>query len=375
MRLAFFILRDIDQILAEWETFAATRVPAASSMTSLALRNHADKILKAIARDLSTPQTDAQQVLKSRGEAQPVPGAPETAAQTHGMLRAQSGFDIKQMTSEYRALRTSVLRLWKQACAPQLPEWEDTIRFNEAIDQALAESVAFFAERTEQSRNLFLGMLGHDMRTPLQAILMTASYLARVKADITVSEAATRLAASGKRMQSMLDDLVSFNRLNLGLGVPVNRRPADLGEVFEHEISQLRAAYPGRHIKLEVRGSTAGSWDTPCLQRMLDNLVANALKYGSQTSPVRVHVTGQADEVIVEVKNEGTPIHPDVLETLFEPPKRGVPHGEQGDGSLGLGLFIAREVVRAHGGEILARSDTTETVFVARLARETVGAF
>ena len=143
MRLSEFILRDMEAILAQWEAFAATQLPAAANMNSLALRDHAQGILRAVATDLLTSQTAEAQAEKSKGRAPRLFDAPETAAQTHALLRAQSGFDINQLAAEYRALRASVLRLWTNACQPDVPHLEDMIRFNEAIDQALAESIGF----------------------------------------------------------------------------------------------------------------------------------------------------------------------------------------------------------------------------------------
>jgi signal transduction histidine kinase len=283
MRLAEFILRNIDPIVDAWEAFAATQLPAARVMTPLALRNHAEHILRAVAKDIASAQSSEEQLAKSLGLSPPIINAPETAAQTHGMLRAKSGFDLNQMASEYRALRASVLREWMQACSPHPPHVDDIIRFNEAIDQALAESIAFYTECAQHGRNLFLGMLGHDMRTPLQAILATATYLGATNPDTTVTEAAARLIRSGNRMQSLLNDLVDFNRINLGLGIAVHRDPAELGEFLTEAVSQLRAAHPDRRIELEVHGSTSGSWDAASLQRMLDNLVGNALKMAPRT--------------------------------------------------------------------------------------------
>lgn len=372
MRLAAFILENMERIVSGWEEFASIQLPAAHRMTPLALRDHAEPILRAIAKDLTTPQTRAEQKAKSRGEAPRLADAPETAAQTHGLLRARSGFDIRQMASEYRALRASVLRLWMDACAPQAPHMDDIIRFNEAIDQALAESVTFYSERVEQARNLFLGMLGHDMRTPLQAIQMTASFLCQLSAGEEVSDAAARLIRSGECMQLLLDDLVEFNRINLGLGMPVNRQPADLRELLADEVAQIRAAHPDRRIELEMRGSAAGSWDAGALHRLLANLVVNAIKYGAQDKPVRVVVIGRDDDVLVEVHNEGATIEPSLLQGLFDPLRRGL-HPEEGEashGSLGLGLYIAREVAKAHGGDVQGRSGSNQTVFVARLPRQ-----
>ncbi|CAD6558250.1 hypothetical protein LMG28727_06580 [Paraburkholderia kirstenboschensis] len=131
-------------------------------------------------------------------------------------LRARTGFNINQLIAEYRALRVSVLRLWIDDCEPDLTYLDDVVRFDEAMDQALAESVCFFSAQVEQSRNLLLGMLGHDMRSPLQAIQITASHLAALNADEKVSDAAARLIRSGARMQALLDDLSDFNWTQLG---------------------------------------------------------------------------------------------------------------------------------------------------------------
>src|SRR5688572_8636090 len=232
MRLAPFILHDMERILSQWEAFAAAHVPAAASMTKLQLRDHARDILEAIAKDLSTLQTREEQAAKSKGLAPKLFKAPETSAETHGFLRACSGFNIKQLTSEFRALRASVMRLWTDACQPNTPHVDDIIRFNEAIDQALAESIAFFSRHVEQSRNLFLGMLGHEMRSPLQTIKMTASYLVRLKSETEISQAASRLINGGNQMQTLLDDLVDFNRSTLGVGIRVHRTHVHLASLF-----------------------------------------------------------------------------------------------------------------------------------------------
>lgn len=371
MRLADFIRHNVESIVDEWVAFAATRAPAAERMTLLSLRDHAEEILQAIVKDLDSPQTEAEQTAKSRGEAPQSVGSRETAAQTHGLLRAKSGFDINQMASEYRALRASVLRLWLVACAPQPPHAGDIIRFNEAIDQALAESVSFYSERVEQARNLFLGTLGHDMRTPLQAIHMTAAYLTQLNAGEAVTSAASRLMRSGGRMQSLLDNLVEFSRVNLGVGIHVDRRQADMAGLLADGIAQLRAVYPDRRIELTVHGSSVGTWDAISLQRLLDNLVVNAVKYGSRDTPVRVVVRDEGQDVVVDVRNEGVPIEASMLESLFDPLRRGLDRDEPevARGSLGLGLYIAREIAKAHGGDIHARSGPDETVFSVRLPR------
>ncbi|QYY28572.1 sensor histidine kinase [Cupriavidus pinatubonensis] len=371
MRLADFILRNIEPILEEWETFAASLLPAAKDLDSMALRDHAQQILQAIAHDLTMPQTRDQQRQKSLGRAPQLSGAPETAAQTHAVLRARSGFNINQLAAEYRALRASVLRLWMDQCESVAPHLDDMIRFNEAIDQALAESVSFFSMQVEQAHNLLLGMLGHDMRSPLQTIRMTASYLAALNAGEAVSDAAARLIRSGARMQTLLDDLCDFNRTKLGLGVNISPRDVDLAEVFVDVVDQLRASHPGRQIDLELTGNLQGYWDGQRLQQLLGNLVLNAINYGAQDAPVRVVASADDDEVCFEVRNIGPAIDEETLERMFDPLQRGPCHTAVSDAQagLGLGLYIASEIARAHRGSIYVRSDSTETAFGVRLPR------
>ncbi|MGF6918119.1 sensor histidine kinase [Paraburkholderia sp. 40] len=371
MRLSDFIVQEMEPILAQWEAFAATLLPAAGNMGSLALRDHAQQILEAVARDLQTSQTREAQHEKSLGRAPWLTDAPETAAQSHAVLRARGGFNINQLAAEYRALRASVLRLWMDECQPDAPHLDDIIRFNEAIDQALAESLGFFSTQVDQARNLLLGMLGHDMRSPLQTIQVTASYLSALNAGERVSEAAARLVRSGARMQALLDDLCDFNRTRLGLGINVIPAPVDLTNVFTDELDQLRAVHPDRQIELEVHGDVQGVWDGPRLQQLLGNLVLNALRYGARDAPVRVVVTGEEAEVRFEVCNSGPAIEGLLLERIFDPLQRGPERkiNEDAQGSLGLGLYIASEIAKAHHGAIEARSDKEETAFAVRLPR------
>jgi signal transduction histidine kinase len=366
-RLANFILRDMESILAKWEVFAATCLPAAASMASLELRDHAKQILEAVAADLSTSQSPEEQAAKSKGLALAPFPARETAAQTHAVMRARSGYDIKQLVAEYRALRASVLSLWVDSCGPAAPHLQDVIRFNEAIDQAVAESVAYFSAQVDQARNLLLGMLGHDMRNPLQAVRMTARHLELMNAGAEVSTAAGRLMRSGAQLQTLLDDLVDFNRTNLGLGISIVPSPVDLGALCAQELEQLGVAYPDSQLQLNVEGDCQGSWDGRRLQQLLGNLVTNAIHHGAPDRPVRVAVVGEETYLRIEVSNSGSAIDREILLQLFEPLKRGTANGRHP--GLGLGLYIVREIAKGHGGVAEVRSDDNETIFTVRLPR------
>ena len=366
MRLADFILQHMEEILVRWEQFAGA-LPHAQSMSLVELRDHAEHILVAVCHDLASPQSSAQRDLKGKGRAPPI-DARETAAQTHALLRARAGFDINEMAAEYRALRASVLGLWVDAGDPQTTDLGDMLRFNEAIDQAICESVAFFSVEQERARNLLLGILGHDMRNPLNAIQLTAHHLKNLNAGEAVSSAAAMLIRSGARMRVLLDDLTDFNRHRLGVGLHIAPSAGDLRTILEEEVQELRTAHPGRRIELETAGNLRGHWDHGRLQQVITNLVVNALKYGSPESMVRVTASGRDDEVFFGVENEGEPILPSELARLFDPLHRGAQRPPE-EGSLGLGLFICEEVAKAHGGEVKASSTDGTTTFTVRLPR------
>lgn len=368
--LSDFIVENMEAIVDEWQAFAATLLPVAAKMTPLALRNHAEHILHAVAKDLTTTQTKVAQARKSKGGVPIASSAPETAAQTHAVLRARSGFDINQLVAEYRALRASVLRLCSEAHPNVKLRVEDLIRFNEAIDQAVAESVGHFHMQITQARNLFLGMLGHDMRTPLQSIVTTASYLAGLNAGEPVTEAAMRLIRSGASMQALLNDLRDFNRTQLGLGIQVTPTEIDLETELRDEVELLRDAHPERDIELEVSDETHGLWDGVRLRQMLRNLVENAVDHGFADTPVQIRLAG-GDEIRLEVSNEGPAIDPAARAEMFDPLKRGSDEAGNRTENLGLGLFVVREVARAHGGDVDVRSEDGMTTFIVLLPHRT----
>lgn len=371
MRLAEFILQDMEAILEEWDAFAAAHIPAAARMTPEAVRDHAKQILTTVAKDLSTFQTEQAQSEKSKGLALETSGDPETAAETHAVLRAQKGFDINALVAEYRALRASVLRRWMKAYRPDDLSLEDVVRFNEAIDQAIAESIEYFTAHVDRARNMVLAMLSHDMRNPLSTITMTAAYLDQLNAGDEVSTAASLLDSASKEMTVLLDDMVDLKRTMLDLGINISLADIDLAATFADELELLRAAHPGRRLDLEVVGDAHGCWDGPRLKRVIRNLVANAIKYGAPDSLIRTVIRGGATDLRFEVINSGPTIEQSDLDQIFDPFKRCFTAGQDNasDTSLGLGLFIVREVARAHGGEVNVRSAEGVTVFEVLLPR------
>jgi len=206
------------------------------------------------------------------------------------------------------------------------------------------------------------------MRSPLNAIQLTAHHLKNLNAGDAVSSAAGMLIRSGARMKVLLDDLTDFNRHRLGIGLHIAPSRSDLRAILEDELHELRSAHPGREIALDTSGDLSGNWDRGRLQQVISNLVVNALKYGTPGSKVCVGANGVGDEVIFAVENQGDPIAASELERLFDPLRRGAGRPPE-DGGLGLGLFICAEVAKAHGGEITATSTHGTTAFTVRLPR------
>ncbi len=355
-------------ILSAWEAFAASLLPG-REMRPAALRDHAQEILEAIAIDMDSPQTREEQMRKSQGHAEEAAGAGATAAQTHARLRAEWAFDVNETVAEYRALRASVLRLWKDRHGVAEDDFEEMLRFNEGIDQAIAESVKAFEAHVDRARNLLLGMLGHDMRSPLGTIQATAEYLGRLNAGGEVSTAAARLIRSGRSMKTLLEDLVDFNRTRLGVGIRIRPRQVDLASVAAEEVDQLQAAHPKYAIELSVSGDACGFFDADRVQQLLRNLVSNAIVHGAPHSLVGVSVVASQSEVALVVTNAGEAIDAALMPLLFDPLYSGGSQAKSGGGSLGLGLYIVREIAAAHGGLVHARSDAGGTVFTATLPK------
>jgi signal transduction histidine kinase len=375
MGLSDFITRESDKIMAEFEAFAMEQLPAAAEMDVAALRDHARQVLQAVALDMRQPQTEREQREKSLGHAPRADGAGVEAAKIHGAMRAAAGFNVNQTAAEYRALRASVIRLWMDG-GPALGRDEvfELVRFNEAMDEALAASILHFATEAARMRNLFLGVLSHELRTPLSTIMTSGhSLLLAAQQNKPMPAAAERVLRGSRRIQSLLDDLLDYVRSGLGEGMRVSRRDVDLGKVCEKIVAELRAIHPGRVIELDTLGDPMCACDEERIAQAVSNLVGNALKYGPADTPVKVRMAGaESDQVAVSVQNGGPPIPEATRESMFEPLVRGASTEREGY-NLGLGLYIVREIALAHGGSASVESDAqVGTVFTVRLPRTAI---
>jgi signal transduction histidine kinase len=373
LKLSRYITDHTEDILYAWDEFAQTLEPAAASMTRSALRDHARQMLVTIAADIDTDQKESEGVEKSLGKAPD--SSSSSAASIHGTLREDSGFTLVQLAAEFRALRASVLRLWlAEVVIFDKAVTRDIVRFNEAVDQALAESAVTFSERSSDTRDRFLAILGHDLRTPLSAISMAGQLLMRSPEDASKNLATgQRLRRSAAMMTAMVNDLLEYSRTQLGGKMPVARAAIDMGEIAQAAVQDARLANPECVFELELGTDLFGEFDAVRVQQVIMNLLANAAQYRQARTPVHVVLSGSDDSVSISVANEGVAIPPESLKTIFSAMVQLPVDGESASRpstSMGLGLFVAREIAMAHEGSIDVTSTSKGgTAFVVTLPK------
>ncbi len=238
------------------------------------------------------------------------------------------------------------------------------------LAQGIAHQVAFAVERkfAQQERDRILGIVSHDLRNPLGAVTMAASALLRQNVDGTTTRFVRRIVNGAERMERLISQLLDFAQARHGGGIPIRRRPTDLAEVVARVVDELETAYPLSSIDVSSSGEPTGDWDSDRIAEVLSNLIGNAIQHGGGT-PVRVAVESAASGVAVEIHNGGPAIPAGLMPKLFDPYRRGG-QPKSGPQNVGLGLFISREIVRAHGGAIEVKSDELAgTTFTLRLPR------
>ncbi len=214
-------------------------------------------------------------------------------------------------------------------------------------------------------REMSIGILGHDLRNPLASIAMASGFLLeRGRLDVQDATKVSLINRNCERMTKMIMQLLDLTRARLGGGLPIETKPADLRAICETVVEEFDAA-----IRLEISGDVTGIWDEDRLEQVLSNLAGNAIEYATPGTVVIVKAHADEAEAVVEVSNAGDPIPADVLPFIFEPFRRAQERERSSTGNLGLGLYIAYQIVLSHGGTLDARSADGTTTFVMRLPR------
>jgi PAS domain S-box-containing protein len=236
----------------------------------------------------------------------------------------------------------------------------DVTELKEAEEQ-VARELAF--------RERMMGIVGHDLRNPISAILSVTSLMLGGEQTEKARKQLGFVEQAARRMNEMIGTLLDFTRLRFHGSLPIAVVRIGLDQLAREVVAELQAAYPGREIELSISGNLRGEWDPGRLAQLFTNLVANALTHGERGSPVWIAVTGDNDDVVLSVRNRGETISPAVAERLFEPFKPGDDSEGGPRRGLGLGLFIVREIARAHGGTVGVQSGEGHVMFTATLPR------
>jgi len=228
------------------------------------------------------------------------------------------------------------------------------------------------ARQTALFREQFLGILGHDLRNPLQAISGNAALLLRYGGlSEQQGRAVHRIVHSSDRMARMINDILDFTRTRLGGGYVLRRARVNVHDVLRQVVEELEVAHPARRFELSGEGDGWGEWDAGRIAQAASNLVGNAVQYSPADSAVRVVAREEGAGVRVEVHNGGVPIPPERMPHIFDPFVRGGTAVSQARSGLGLGLYITHEIVKAHGGSLQVRSSAAEgTCFWLLLPRQ-----
>ena len=220
--------------------------------------------------------------------------------------------------------------------------------------------------RMVELQERILGIVSHDLRTPLSAILGGATLLSRAELRPELARTAALIQSSSRRMERILRDLLDFTRTRASKGIPLSIRTTDAGEVCARVVEEASLSARGAAIELHRDGDLSGEWDPDRLEQAIGNLVGNALRYAPAGKPVRIRAADDGDRVRIDVANDGPPIPPEAMRSLFDPFQRSGGTTSGGAG-LGLGLFIVRSIVEAHGGTVQA--DPAPVTFTVRLPR------
>ena len=402
VRLADFILANVEPILVAWESFARSIWPSGATADPAEVRDEAEDILRATAVDMLSDQTGAQQAEKSKGASPPWDeGVGLTrASSTHGSDRVASGFELWAVIAEYRALRASVLRLWRESGpAPDLRDVDDVTRFNESIDQSLTHAVRSYVDRVERDRaallanehasrrkaeaanrakDVFLATLSHEMRTPLNAIVGWLSLLRHEQADTRHFQEGLKVIERNTAAQlQLIDDVLDVSRIVSGK-LRVDIHPCELTDVINVGVNMMRPAAEARSITLNVQldPSASGAWcDSVRIQQVVWNLVSNAVKFTPKGGRVDVTLSRERSSFQIQVMDNGQGISSELLPFVFDRFRQADSSTRRRFAGLGLGLSIVKYIVEAHGGTVEANSpgEGKGSTFTVRLPIRAVG--
>ncbi len=359
VQLSQFMVAFSDAIVDEWQAAGGPAPARTHAREATAWRQVLKDVVLSIACGMQHAGGPPPHGTRSSAEA----ASSRNAAARHGALRQGHGIGSAQLVGEFGQLRTAVLARWHYSGSrvDGAVVLEQALRFNQAVDAVLRDSIDGLAAASASARDAYLFALGQDLRLPLATLQAANTVLGRPDFALDTRRTASRRVQRALiRMEGLLSDLMEYTRTRGITGIPVERTPGDLRLLCEESIELARTAHPGRIFEAGFSGDLAASFDGPRLQQALSNLLHNAVVHGDGVTPVRLTALATRTSVSVSVWNAGPVIAAASMRTLFEPRMR-TPSPDpsapgRGTASLGLGLFIVREIAAGHGGEVDAVS-------------------
>jgi signal transduction histidine kinase len=366
--LADFLRTQRDAIVETWLDAVAS-LPSATRLGRAVVRNSMPHMIDEVARTLGSEVS--------------LGAAVDSVAIAHAKQRFAHGYDLREVITEYQLLRRAIVERY----ASEARDLEQDVRshvfavaqLDAILDAAVADAIDGFIVERDRARDLFLSILGHDLRGPLQALLVGCDSMVERSESLgpeLVRKMGVRMGASGRRMAMMIHDLLDFTRAHMGGGIPIALGPVDLHDVIDDVVEELSIAHPNRVIEVRTSddgGGLRGEWDRERVAQALANLVGNAIQHGRD--PIVVEGRGRASSIGLEVSSGGA-IDADLVGQIFRPFSRvrEVSAGGSAKGGLGLGLYIVAEIARAHGGRVEAAVvDGDRSRFAICLPRQVPG--
>jgi signal transduction histidine kinase len=277
-------------------------------------------------------------------------------AQEHGGERARlSGYDTTTLIREYQLFRQVLFKMLHQHGVALTHEQREAIATS--IDSAIRESVTAFALIQSALREQFIAALTHDLRTPLSTVSVAAQVIESKAPNEDIRKLAERILANAQRIEAMTRDLLDCMVFEGGERLPLHVEEFDIA-VLAYEVAQQTMERSAAQVKVEFQ-SVVGHWCRASLQRALENLLGNAIKYRTPGTPIVVKVAGGGQRVKLSVHNEGEPIPVEEMESIFQVYRRARGGKCTKDG-WGVGLPYARRVAESHGGSIIVTSTSAE---------------
>lgn len=337
------------ELVTAWEQLVRASLPELNKLDRSALVDHLPEFLDGLARWIDGDMGAARSAF-------------ETLADGHAVQRLGYGINLETVTAEYALLRSALLH--ECMSVPTTDSVRDPLmRLNEGMDQAVNEAVKRYTRRRDEVRDRFIGILAHDLRNPLNTIVVAAGRVVTMSSgpDDKLHKAATMIMRSSERMARMIHDVIEFAREHMGGGIPVELKPCNLGDAIAEIVQEVQSSHPKREIELSTSGDLDGHWDRDRVLQAMSNLIGNAIEHGIDPIRVRVEETPDRRAIVTTVSNRGRVIPAEELATLFDPFKNRDASRTAG---LGLGLYIVRAIALAHGAQCRVSSDDEGTRFV-----------